>query len=148
MQIVEVDAAAPHVLVVEDDPRTLEAMCRLLRQCGYVAGRASGCAEALSAHAARRCDVLLCDLVLPDGDGTDLLRGMRAAPGGRHVCGIAITGMVGPEHEVAAREAGFVAFIEKPANFDQILDAIENDCGIRPDGGPGKDRRMAAARVP
>ena len=116
------------VLVVEDDRRSLKGLCRLLELYGYHAVPATTAAEALELDRVNRCDVVLCDVELTDGSGLDLMRAIQAARGGKGVCGIAITGTVGEQHEREAEAAGFVAFLEKPVAFDDVLAAIEKHC--------------------
>ena len=67
----------PHVLLVEDEDATRTALERHLAARGYHVDQAHDVESALNRWAARRPDVILLDLGLPDRDGTDLIRRVR-----------------------------------------------------------------------
>ncbi|HME19780.1 MAG TPA: response regulator [Acetobacteraceae bacterium] len=57
-----------HILVVDDDPTLGEALCRVLNRQGYVTTAATGFRAALEIlESERRIDLLLVDIVMPDG---------------------------------------------------------------------------------
>lgn len=66
------------VLVVEDDDRVAGALCDLLGRHGFAIVRAGGVTQAL-ARLDESVDIVLLDLMLPDGDGFDLCSRIRAA---------------------------------------------------------------------
>src|SRR3954451_15488517 len=73
---------AVRVLVVEDDDRVAGALCDLLGRHGFAMMRAAGVTQAL-AQLDDSVDIVLLDLMLPDGDGFDLcarIRGARNVP--------------------------------------------------------------------
>jgi DNA-binding response OmpR family regulator len=63
-------------LLVEDDPDTCEALTRILRRCGYEVDCATSVRQALSKLEAAPESIVL-DLMLPDGNGIELLRHVR-----------------------------------------------------------------------
>ncbi len=66
------------ILVVDDDPAVLEGVATLLEQAGYPAGRAAGAAEALALlEGPDRPDLVVLDVMLPDGDGYTICRHIR-----------------------------------------------------------------------
>lgn len=72
------DVHEARVLVVEDDPMLREVVLELLAKEGYRHARGAGTvADARVAFATWRPDVLLLDVMLPDGNGFDLLRSIR-----------------------------------------------------------------------
>jgi DNA-binding response OmpR family regulator len=66
------------VLVVEDDDRVAGALCDLLGRHGFATARAAGVTQAL-AQLDDAVDLILLDLMLPDGDGFDLCARIRAS---------------------------------------------------------------------
>jgi two-component system OmpR family response regulator/two-component system response regulator QseB len=71
------------VLVVEDDRGIADGLAAHLGRAGHAVDCTPGMAPAWRALLAEPYDVVLLDLGLQDGDGTDLLRRLRQAPGGR-----------------------------------------------------------------
>ena len=111
--------AGLRLLLVEDHEPTRRALTHLLGRRKFQVSAAASLAEA-RAHAAReQFSVLISDIELPDGNGYDLMRELRAAHG---LKGIALTGH-GMEADVGlSREAGFAIHLTKPVSV-QSLDA-------------------------
>src|ERR1051325_3529667 len=65
------------ILVVDDDAALCFALCRLLEQQGYEVVTATDGYEGLQRLAARRPDVLLTDIFLPEMDGIEMIRRVR-----------------------------------------------------------------------
>jgi CheY-like chemotaxis protein len=109
------------VLLVEDHDESRVALGRLLSMSGLRPTLAAGMREGLELLAGSRFDVLLIDLVLPDGSGLQLVRDSRSltsAPA------IAMTGLGEEPLVQACVEAGFVSHLVKPVVFDELLTAI------------------------
>jgi DNA-binding response OmpR family regulator len=66
------------ILIVEDDPRLAEMVCDYLGQTGFQVARAATAAAGLAMHDAGGFDALVLDLMLPDMDGLELCRRIRA----------------------------------------------------------------------
>jgi CheY-like chemotaxis protein len=110
------------ILLVDDHPDSLELLARLLRRCGHTVHTATRLDEALDAVARHRFDILVSDIGLPDGCGTDVMRALRDAQGAP---GIALTGH-GEEHYIrACEEAGFATRLLKPVVFEKLVKAME-----------------------
>ena len=118
----------PIVLLVEDDDDSAHLLQRLLGLDGYDVRRARSHAEAL-AEAERPFDVLVSDLVLPDGHGRELVRDLaRRGP----LRALACSGESGEEAARASREAGFDAHIVKPIDYRALRTAIERVLARQP----------------
>jgi two-component system phosphate regulon response regulator OmpR len=70
----------PHLLLVEDDPRLAEMLTEYLAQAGFRVTAAANGRAALEQLAALACDAVILDLMLPDMDGLDVCRRLRAGP--------------------------------------------------------------------
>ena len=107
-----------HVLVVDDEPQILRGLKVILRSAGFQVAQAATKREALDAVAVRPPDVMILDLVLPDGSGVDVcreLRGWLQSP-------IVVLSVVSEEHEkVAALDAGADDYVTKPFGVDELL---------------------------
>ncbi|MEZ5330715.1 MAG: response regulator [Thermoanaerobaculia bacterium] len=91
----------PTVLVVDDDPRAAAAVAALAAAQGFETRTAETLAAARK-ELEERPDVLLCDLVLPDGRGTDLLEELADDPS---TVTVFITGNASTDSAVAALRA-------------------------------------------
>lgn len=101
------------LLVVEDSRFASEAVRLMCQHSGARMRRADSLAQARRHLAVWRPDVVIVDLGLPDGEGTDLIRDLAAPPG----FGPAILASSGdPGLRAAALGAGAAGFLEKPVN--------------------------------
>jgi DNA-binding response OmpR family regulator len=106
------------ILVVEDDEGIGSALVRGLEREGYQTTRVATAGDALRAPAA---DVVVLDLGLPDGDGLDVCRSLRA----RSDAGIIVVTARGEEPDrVAALDLGADDYVVKPFGFAELLARI------------------------
>jgi two-component system, sensor histidine kinase len=95
-------------------------MQEVLRFSGHDVRTARDGASGLALAAEARPDVALIDIGLPDVDGYEVARRMRAAPGGRRIGLVAITGYGQAEDQRRAYEAGFDAHLTKPVAPERL----------------------------
>ncbi|MFF3646677.1 response regulator [Streptomyces sp. NPDC002564] len=106
------------VLVVEDDTQLVRALVINLQARKYGVDAAPDGATALRLADARRPDVVLLDLGLPDMDGIDVLRGLR---GRTRAPVLVLTARRGSDEKVVALDAGADDYITKPFSMDELL---------------------------
>jgi two-component system KDP operon response regulator KdpE len=106
------------VLVVDDEPQILRALRATLHGAGYTVDVAATAEEALTAAASHPPEAVILDLVLPDGNGTDVCRELRSwsdAP-------VIVLSAVGEERQkIAALDAGADDYVTKPFSVDELL---------------------------
>lgn len=107
----------PHILIVDDDTDTLRALSQLVALEGFSTATASSLAQARECIAKQWPDVILLDLVLPDGDGMDLIQDVEARPSTEIVL---ITGHASIETSVQALRLGAADYLIKPINVKQL----------------------------
>lgn len=126
---------SPLVLLVEDDAETRAALVRALHARGYRVDQAPDGRAALRRWEARRPDVVLLDLGLPDIDGLDLVRRFRreaATP-------IVILSAHHLEREkVEALERGADDYVTKPFGVDELGARLR--VALRHAAGPASDQ--------
>ncbi|MGB8167408.1 MAG: PAS domain-containing protein, partial [Chthoniobacteraceae bacterium] len=110
------------LLVVEDHADTARTLNRLLRRAGFAVVSAADAASATAFAERETFDLLISDLGLPDGNGYEIMRHIRAKRG---VPGIAMSGYGMEEDVRRSREAGFVEHLVKPINGPQLIAAIQ-----------------------
>jgi CheY-like chemotaxis protein len=124
-----------HILLVDDEPDAREAMAYGLEDYGARVTVVASAREALLAIESEVPDVLVSDLSMPDGDGYELIRTIRAlAPdrGGR-VPAAALTAQGRPEDKVLALRAGFQLHLAKPLSPADVAAAVAVLAGRRAD---------------
>ena len=106
------------VLVVDDEPQILRALRTSLRAAGYEVASAGTAADALAAAALQPPEAVILDLILPDGNGTQVCQELRkwsSSP-------IIVLSAVGEERDkVAALDAGADDYVTKPVGIDELL---------------------------
>ena len=125
------DLSGLTVLVVDDDPDGRELARRLLSECAAKVVVAGSAAEALALFKANRPDVLVSDIGMPEMDGFELLRRLRAMgqERGGHLPAIALTALARSEDRTRALQAGFVAHLSKPVEPPELLATVASAAG-------------------
>ncbi len=124
------------VLVVEDDPESLQLMGILLSMWGYQPHLEADGPSGLTAAAKEMPDVVLLDLGLPGIDGFEVARTIRASPGGDAPLIVAVTAFRGEEHRRRALASGFDKYLMKPVDIDTLrLVLAQAARNPRSDGG-------------
>ena len=111
------------VLVVDDDPDSRDLLHRLLSDCGATVTAAASAAEALAATDNQRPDLLISDIGMPEIDGYQLLRSLRANSDVRFPA-IALTAFARSEDRTRALLAGFVAHVSKPVEPAELIATV------------------------
>ena len=122
-------ASGAHILVIEDDVATRDAVARNLSGHGYAVVPAGSVAEGLRAWDAERPDLILLDLGLPGGGGLLVLERLRAIAELAATPVIVVTARTDAAGEQDARAAGAVDFLRKPVEGDDLAAAIERALG-------------------
>ena len=120
------------VLVLDDEAVVRDGIARVLSSEGLrVAATADG-RSALAHPALASCRLVLCDLMLPDVPGLEVLKAIRAARPGLAV--VLITGYATAENVARALEAGATGFLPKPFDEAELLAAVRHALGPLPSG--------------
>ena len=112
----------PHTLIVEDDPDSAEMLAELIKGEGFTTATAHTLAEAKQQLALREPDLVLLDLVLPDGSGMDLFADSPEAFAGSEV--VMITGHASLDTSIQALRLGATDYLVKPINFRHLKNIL------------------------
>ena len=112
------------VLIVEDDPASLDIFETILRHGGYQVATAQNGAEGLEKARELLPDVVVVDIGLPDGLGFGVLDELSDDPATDHIPLIVCTVHVFEDDRVRARRAGADVFLMKPVDPRDLLEAV------------------------
>ena len=123
--------AGARIVVVDDDPTTVELVTEVLIQVGADVIECRTTDEALDAIARRRPDVLVSDIEMPGQDGYSLIRKLRALSperGGK-IPAVALTAFGRPEDRIRSLRAGFNIHVTKPVDPAELIAIIASMIG-------------------
>ncbi|HEU5440901.1 MAG TPA: response regulator transcription factor [Ktedonobacterales bacterium] len=112
-----------HILVVDDDPRITEMLRRILAYDGYSVAVAATGGEALARVLERPPDLVVLDIMLPDMDGLEVTRRLRAA--GDNVPILLVTARDAVSDRVTGLKTGADDYIVKPFAPEELLARVE-----------------------
>src|ERR1700749_2153754 len=118
----EAVTASPRLLVVDDEATILELLSGSLRLAGFEVVTAASGAAAVRAATASRPDLVLLDVMLPDGDGFEALRRIRG--GGSEVPVIFLTAPDRVPDRVKGFDMGGDVSVTKPFSLEELLGRI------------------------
>lgn len=124
-------ASALRVLIVEDQPDTLEMLAATFRSRGFETIACESASEALDCVNRQQFDILISDIAMPEMDGLQLIRDLRSRPGLATVPAIALTGYASQTDAKSAISAGFDLHLSKPVDPGDLMAAVNNLIALR-----------------
>ena len=125
------DLTGIKVLAVDDDVDSLGVIKRVLTSRKADVQTASSVAEAVTLFNARRPDIVLSDIGMPDQDGYELIRSLRALPSGKTVPAAALTALARSEDRMRALNAGYQAHVSKPVAPAELIAVVRSLVSLR-----------------
>jgi DNA-binding NtrC family response regulator len=118
------------VLVIDDEPVVRDAVRRVLQAHGLRVETADDATSGLSHPALAGCRLVLCDLMLPDRSGTEVLHEILQRYPSLPV--VLITGYATRDHARLALEGGAVDFLAKPFEAKELMESVLRALARRP----------------
>ena len=112
----------PQILLVDDDPEAVEWLSEFIRAEGYTVGTADSLRAARIHLTRSRPEVILTDLVLPDGQGTELVNDIEAGDAPEVVV---ITGHASIESAIDALRGGATDYLIKPVDVERLRSILQ-----------------------
>jgi DNA-binding response OmpR family regulator len=108
------------ILIAEDDQDSRELLSWLLQKLGYQVVATENGKEAWEAYRRGRFRLVISDLLMPDIDGLELVRRIRAQKQPKYTYIILITALIGKKDYLDGMEAGADDFVTKPFDPDEL----------------------------
>ena len=115
------DDTKPRILIVEDHPLIAELVETRLRIEGMTPTKCAGGREALIVLAQERLDAVICDIMMPDVDGYEVLRSIRATPVTATLPVIFLTAKSSPADVERGLALGANHYITKPFSGQDLM---------------------------
>ncbi|MGE5493583.1 MAG: sigma-54-dependent transcriptional regulator [Actinomycetota bacterium] len=108
-----------HVLVIDDEVAIRQILAATVSRAGHSVDTAENVREASAKLVRGDVDVALCDIMMPDGNGVDLVRSFKGSGIDTHF--IMVTAFASVETAVEALRAGATDYIVKPVRNEELL---------------------------
>jgi CheY-like chemotaxis protein/two-component sensor histidine kinase len=118
------ESSGPIIMAVDDNPVGLKVLRHMLGRRHYRVDCFESAQTALEAAAARRYDLVLMDLQMPEMDGVTATIEMRKLPGYQSVPILALTANYSDQVRERCRQSGMQAFLTKPVESEELLAAL------------------------
>jgi CheY-like chemotaxis protein len=125
------DLSGVKVLAVDDDADSLGVIKRVLSSRQAEVQAVSSVAEALKLFATFAPDIVLSDIGMPERDGYDLIRSLRAMPSGKSVPAAALTALARSEDRMRALNAGYQTHVSKPVAPAELIAVVRSLVSLR-----------------
>ena len=113
------------ILVVDDDPDIIELVRETLETEGYIIHSAQNCRETEKYLEQNAPDLIVLDLILPDGDGFELCRTITQNPGTRKTPVLMLTGKSSLDDRLKGFIDGARKYITKPFELDHLTQSVQ-----------------------
>jgi CheY-like chemotaxis protein len=115
---------ASRIMIIDDNHMNLELVSYMLEANGYIVKVECGAATALNSLPEFRPDLILMDIQLPDMDGLELTRRLKADPATSGIVVVAFTAYAMKGDEAKMLAAGCDGYISKPINVSTFISQV------------------------
>ena len=132
-----------NLLMIEDDARLAQMVCEYLRQSGFAVSHAGDGQTGLSQLQANPPDLVILDLMLPDMDGLEVCRRIRALPGAMaQIPVLMLTAKGDPMDRIIGLEIGADDYLPKPFEPRELLARIRAVLRRHVEGAPKVETQL------
>jgi two-component system, cell cycle response regulator DivK len=114
------------VLIIEDNERNMKLVRDVLQVKGYATIEAGTAEDGIKLALEKKPDLVLMDIHLPGMNGIEALGVLRANPVTAAIPVLAVTASVMQQDRKQITEAGFDAYVGKPINLKEFLQAVRH----------------------
>ncbi len=125
------DKATCNILIVDDISKNIQVLGGILRREGYALSYAVSGEQALKMAFADGADLVLLDVMMPQMDGFEVCRRLKANPRTREIPIIFLTAKTEKEDIVKGFELGAVDYVTKPFNTPELLARVHTHLALK-----------------
>jgi two-component system cell cycle response regulator DivK len=118
------------ILIIEDSPTNMMLSVDILESAGHAVFQANRANSGIELAQHEQLDLILMDIQLPDMDGMEATRVLKADPRTRDIPIIALTASAMKGDRERIMEAGFDGYIEKPIRYKDFLSEVAMITGL------------------
>ena len=112
-----------YAIVVDDDPNTTSALSKIVKSQGYTVDVADCVQSAKELYSNKKPGLMIVDVMLPDGNGVELIRELQSDPSVKFVV---VSGQASIKIVIDAFKASAIDFLEKPFDLGKINALLKN----------------------
>jgi len=112
------------VLVIEDNPEILDNTTEILMMVGFQVITAVDGKAGVSTAVTQIPDIILCDIMMPEMNGYDVLKSLKQNPATAKIPFIYVTASAEKSEMIKAMEMGADGYVRKPFDVNELIDAI------------------------
>jgi two-component system chemotaxis response regulator CheY len=120
---------AKKILAVDDSKTMREMVCFTLKQAGFQVIDAEDGKQALEKIKGEKVDAVITDLNMPNMNGFDLIRALRADPAYKFAPILMLTTEGDESKKAEGKSAGATGWIVKPFNPEKLVQVVKKVCG-------------------
>lgn len=128
VQPLETTSGSRRVLVVEDEPALRDRMSDILRFEGFEVEIAASVADGIRKVLSDSPDIILCDILMPKGDGVDLVSFVRSRADTRLLPIVMVTALADRQWQRRFMELGADDYLTKPFKAAELVGAVQTQC--------------------
>lgn len=113
------------ILVVDDDPHIREVVCFALQKAGYATASAENGRQALDCFPREKPALVVLDIMMPELDGTEVCRRLRAAPASAHVPILFVSSKDDEVDRIVGLELGGDDYVAKPFSPRELVARVK-----------------------
>jgi CheY-like chemotaxis protein len=121
----------PLILVVDDMPQNLDLLVQVLEREGYALMLATDGAQALDFAAKEMPDLILLDILMPNMNGIEVCRRLKADPATQAIPVIFLTAQAKADEMLTGFEVGAVDYVTKPFRIPELLARVHVHVELR-----------------
>jgi DNA-binding response OmpR family regulator len=129
-RMVKTEKPGKKILIVDDDKDLLLGLNIRLKAAGYTVILAADAPSAISKATRENPDLMILDIGLPGGDGFLIMERLNSPQMNLNIPTIVLTARDATTSKERSLKSGAVAFLQKPADNDKLLDTIRKALGI------------------